>query len=279
MKNLKKLFAIVLCLIICLSLCSCNFIDNMREKQAYSDDKGNIIYKDKTYKLLSECSYFNPDFSKNNTIYLTEKDVPVLLSRAYGYNRKISNDELFIRETVYNDNYGTGGYLYYAREDVYEAYEEKITMYTYFDGYAFSYTAYETNTEGNSNNYPKTLTKYKMLDDEVTEVLSFLFDYGGDSYITGVEDIYNYYITDIYQISKDTNFKKLCGSIYDTPYGIYLTSNDQYGGTKYHKISTIYDKALRKIIDDFKSLDKRNSPPIDTFTSQSGNNEGSDYTF
>ena len=55
MKNIKRILAIVFCLIICFSLCSCNYIDELRSKQAFYDESGNITFRDEVYQVSVFC--------------------------------------------------------------------------------------------------------------------------------------------------------------------------------------------------------------------------------
>lgn len=252
MKTFKKLICLLLCFIICFSLCSCNFLDEMRNEQAFWGKEGTIIYDGKTYKKLSFCQYFDPDFDAEMYIKVTEKDVPVMLSGALGDSAEISKDHSIISLNSYiyydDEHYDK----YYAREDVYNSIENKINSLDYFDGYAFEYTDYE---EDNLLEYEIAETKYKMISSDATETLDFLLNCGGD-FLVDPEYIEQFHLTDIYKVSKDFNFKKNCGTLYNTPEGIYISIFDEYTGTKYIQISIFYQDIFNKVVADFEELDE-----------------------
>lgn len=118
MKKFKKLTAIILILLVCLSLCSCAELDELKDKQAFQAENG-IIYKDNLYKLIDTKDNLYYDFNNQTHLNVTEPDVPVLLS---GYINLISyyinNDKTII----------VGGYdeRFYVREDKYSQYEQSI---------------------------------------------------------------------------------------------------------------------------------------------------------
>ena len=175
MKTFKKLICLYLCFAICFSLCSCNFLDKMRECQAFWGENDTVTYNKKTYKKLSQSEFFDPEIDTEKYIYVTEKDVPVMLSEGFGDSGEISKDNLIIsldgnRYVEYDSHYYTN---YYAREDVFESLEKRINSFDYFDGYAFQYTDYEYD---NPLEYKIAETKYKMISNDVTKDLDFLFN-------------------------------------------------------------------------------------------------------
>ena len=254
MKTFKKLICLCLCFAICFSLCSCNFLDEMREKQAFWGENGTIIYDGKTYKKLNQCEYFDPEINTEKYLRITEKNVPVMLSESFGDSAEISKDHLIISLDSNNYDEYNGYYYndYYAREDVYESIEKRINSLDYFDGYAFQYTDYEYD---NLLEYKIAETKYKMISNDVTKDLDFLFNFGGEFYVDR-EYFKEYFLTDIYKVSKDLNFKKNCGSLYKTPQGIYISPYSQNSDKKYIQISVFYQDMFEEIIKEFEKLDE-----------------------
>ena len=89
MKKSFKIIALVLCLAtLCVTLCSCQALDERRENQAVMIDDTSFSFHDHTYKKMPISSKLQ--FIMNDPIgfqsFLTDKDVPVLLSAMYGYS-------------------------------------------------------------------------------------------------------------------------------------------------------------------------------------------------
>ena len=80
MEKTKKMICILclICLLLPL-LCGCKELDEMRAKQAFYDENGNILWNGAVYKQLPQGEYFQPHTSYENRVYVTEPDVPVLL--------------------------------------------------------------------------------------------------------------------------------------------------------------------------------------------------------
>lgn len=125
MKNIKRILAIVFCLIICFSLCSCNYIDELRSKQAFYDESGNITFRDEVYKILPSSEYLKYYWSAFGN--LTAKDVPVLLSENYKESFSYNNDLSLLSIP--------GTEEYYVREDLYDEYYELVENMPKLDRY------------------------------------------------------------------------------------------------------------------------------------------------
>ncbi len=113
---MKKIKSILLILVLCLSLCSCAELDEMRNCHAINLGNGKLKLNDQIYILLDaqhelELNYDYSDYGRD--IYITEPDVPVLLSQSgiHKYLPSINKDE-----TIIND---VGDF--YVREDVFDA--------------------------------------------------------------------------------------------------------------------------------------------------------------
>ena len=115
MKNFKKIICLVLTILICFSLSGCKVIDRMRNSQIHYNKNQNLVYNNKVYKLLPDCEAFAPNMENREFLYVTDKDVPVLLSRIIGNEANITEDKKFI--TFEDKNYIP---QYYAREDLYD---------------------------------------------------------------------------------------------------------------------------------------------------------------
>ncbi len=110
MKKLKRFTAITIVMIMmCMLLCSCDTLDYAKESHAnWTNDKSTdsiTLSSGDTYLKLDGK---NKDKIVYNTysfqnIYVTDKDVPVLLSEQYGSMLVISGDKNFIYGTIMND--------------------------------------------------------------------------------------------------------------------------------------------------------------------------------
>lgn len=133
-RTLKILTALTLALMVFMSMTGCVKIDKMREEQGYMYGS-SIILNGETYKRLPLCDYLVIDFEGNggsNLIYITDKEVPVLLSAIEGTSARLSNDKKFIR--AYYD-YTAGDYCH---ESIYDAICKEIEAGYNPDGYLYS---------------------------------------------------------------------------------------------------------------------------------------------
>lgn len=139
MKKAKRLVALFAALIlVCLSATGCNAIDEMRKAHGYYTETGSIKLGDTEYFLLSDNEYFSPGGS-GDYIYVTDSDVPVLLSAILG-------DELI----TYNDGVILGDWyseIYYCRADKYDEVAAQIAGEFNPTDYCYSYSAYNTKTD------------------------------------------------------------------------------------------------------------------------------------
>lgn len=142
MKKILKISALILALMMmCLYLTGCDELDQMREGQAVwttKDSTDSITYKGTYYKKLDIDNTPNPLYNQNisNTVYVTDSDVPVLLSNRFGEYFNISEDESFITGWLY-------GYMFeevlYCRADIYDSVMSKINEGVEYTKYGFGY--------------------------------------------------------------------------------------------------------------------------------------------
>ncbi len=140
MKKFKRILALGFVILICVSLCSCNFIDELRSKQAFYDTPDRITFRDEVYIKLPECDNlkYNAEASGN----VTTKDVPVLLSNSYGQHFSFNNDLSLLRISKG---------IYYVREDLYDQYYNVISNKPTLDRYCIS--GKRDNDYGSSREY------------------------------------------------------------------------------------------------------------------------------
>lgn len=98
MKKVSRLLALLLCAFLCLSLSGCGYLDQIRQQQGFWQINGTILWNDTTYRLLDphgETLNLKPDQTPS-LIYVTETDVPVLLSYMLGESFDVCNGKLIL---------------------------------------------------------------------------------------------------------------------------------------------------------------------------------------
>lgn len=157
MKKTKKMICILclICLLLPL-LCGCKKLDEMRTKQAFYDENGNILWNGAVYKQLPQGEYFQPNTNYENRVYVTEPDVPVLLHDLFFKQWMIADDEGLIL-----DNRGDVDlwHWYYCREDRYEELAKRLQEPFQGDMLYYSYWFFDENGE-----YGEQL--YRLTDEE-----------------------------------------------------------------------------------------------------------------
>lgn len=144
-KNTKFLVLVLALVMICLCLTGCDELDQMREEQAVwttKDSTDSITYKGTYYKKLDIDNTPNPLYNQNisGTVYVTDPDVPVLLSNRFGEYFNISEDESFITGWLYTDGYMfIGEEVLYCRADIYDYIMSKISEGVEYTKYGFGY--------------------------------------------------------------------------------------------------------------------------------------------
>ena len=102
MKKTVKILSLILCLLTLSSLlCSCNFLDEKREKHIIyeNDERTEVMLNGKKYKLLpgfDDELIFLSETAYTYDCFMTASDVPVLLASFFGERVSISEDKNFI---------------------------------------------------------------------------------------------------------------------------------------------------------------------------------------
>ena len=114
MKRVKRIVALALALLLCLPLCSCKELDDMRDRQAVRQKDGTLLFNEQIYKVLPYTGEaLNQDTDYDGQIMVTELGVPVLLSKMMGSYARTLGDGAFIEFDAYDNEY-------YCREDLYD---------------------------------------------------------------------------------------------------------------------------------------------------------------
>lgn len=128
MKKVSRILSFaVVCVLLCVSLCSCADIEEMRSHQAFLNEDGTITYKGVSYSLVDVNGDIN--YKADDVIYITPPDVPVLLSAAMGDWAYASDDGHVIEY----------GGTYYCSEEKYDEITQKFNGKIVFDSYCYNY--------------------------------------------------------------------------------------------------------------------------------------------
>lgn len=158
MKRYTRWVAAVTVLLLCLSLCSCARLDELKARHAVWQEDGTILWNDAVYKPLPDMGEevgINRYRLDDQPLRVTEADVPVLLStssRYFNYFEKDSNG-VFLRGYVERDDDYHGKYILFCREDRYEeiaaefanGFEAKGLCYDYYDNQLSAMQTYYVN--------------------------------------------------------------------------------------------------------------------------------------
>ncbi len=137
MKKYAKIIVLILTVFtFCTILCSCDALDEMRDDQGYWKKDGTILYQDNVYVKVDH--YANVNFDEvghGGLIYITEKNIPVLLSKKYGSRFNITKDEVII--TAGNEIYALAGKHAEIEKDAEKTSKGNYDFFTvsYFDTY------------------------------------------------------------------------------------------------------------------------------------------------
>lgn len=186
MKNTKRIFASLLLVLLLFSLCGCVDIDEMRDKHAvFADDTmETVIYKKKEYKLLPVKDNMGWNADYNMPVYITQKDVPVLLASAIGESFYISKNEIFIIDD-YNQSRA------YCRSDMFETASKQMDNPQFVDIYDYEYYDYE------KDDY----FTYELTEQQYT-ALKAAFENGTPTDMSNPYEYWEYYV-DIYQYTEN----------------------------------------------------------------------------
>ncbi len=177
MKKTRIIACIAVIGLLCLCLCGCSLdLDELRANHGIWDGD-NIVLNNAVYKPLPACEELSPTMIPSSyeepCIYVTEKDVPLLLASEYGDVFLTDEAHVFICKETYRDT--ETNLTYYCREDYYEDVLSKINA-----GPVLSYYCYECETWDREtyNYYSKT---YRLTPEETNAVNTVLSTVAGQT--------------------------------------------------------------------------------------------------
>ncbi len=255
-KNTKFIVLIIALLMLCLCLTGCSELDTMREQQAFWTEKGSIdsiTYNGTEYKILPGNNHPIPLGYKHNPIFVTDPDVPVLLSNEFSTYMNLSDDGNFLTgfvypypKTTYISDEGTEAT--YCKADIYDEVIAKINEGIEYTSYCYQYWIYDDEADSDECYY------YYLTDEEadainkVAEEVKPVFD-SEIPYET-------LWLAPLEKVSEDNYFVKSSFELYYDDYDdtYYLVSFSPSLETHSHyevpkKMNDIFDKISEKAIE------------------------------
>lgn len=141
MKKCRRVVALLAVLMLCFSLCGCAQLDHMRANHAVWQEDGSILWDGNVYRKVEGFSEKLGIMYMPMSVYVTEEDVPVLLSEMFGTNIDVSHDGMFLVQHHWD------GIALYCREDKYEEMDSYLQNETVIDQYFYTYMSANYETE------------------------------------------------------------------------------------------------------------------------------------
>ncbi len=243
MKNKTRFSVLILALVMmCLCLSGCDELDTMREYHAFWTETGkfdSITYDGTTYRKLDAFDTPDPMYkSSEQMVFVTEDDVPVLLSEECGTTMMLTEDKKFMQGMVYTSSYRPGSGLaennVYCRVDIYDEIKSRVNSGIEYTLYGYEYWVdYESKSDDGT--YRESEYEYYYLKkdeiDAVNKVLNTVkpvddsqvaYEY---AYILGLDKVSSdkYFGKEGYEIYKDN-----AGDYYLAQYSIALETYTSY---------------------------------------------------
>ena len=190
-KTTRYMLVILSLLLLCVTMTACNPVPEMRKNHATWNEDDSISYNGKTYRQLPPHDTFSPIIDAgSDTVWVTEPDVPVLLSRMMGEHFYSCQNGDFL-----TDNSESG---IYCDSEIYDDMVQSIEAGAPMIYYCFELTEY---------NLEKGIyeTKRILIDEDLSAALKIAFSKPPIELPPGASLDYNERLL-IYRCSKDMMF-------------------------------------------------------------------------
>lgn len=210
-KNFKSMLVLLLVLVQLFVLSGCSALDALRNNQAFYNQDGDILWNGSTYKQLPTCPDLYPEISYETTIYVTEPDVPVLLSAMFHLSRYTPSEDCRI---LMADDYDVN--LYYCEASIYEDLCARIRDPFVPELVCYSYDVFDDDP------YTPSDTAYYTLTPEQVEVITTVVENTEPTVMRDgmtVDHLWSVYLE---ECSKDMLFRRNSMDIFYTGNTYYL---------------------------------------------------------
>jgi len=199
-KALRCLALSLTVILLAVTLCGCNALDEMRACHALLGENSSIILDGTVYMPLPPCDSFAPNTDNERPLVnLTSPDVPLLLSDTLAMQQlEVCADGDILRDAVAG--------IYYCRADRYAEVVERINNGPVFAAYGYEYAYW--NEEG----FTYDVKTYLFTDPQTDAFEQVLFD--TTPIMLNPSTVLPEYQMDVWQYSEDMLFKeRLCSVV------------------------------------------------------------------
>lgn len=161
--NLKKIFVLSLFVVCLLSLCSCDMLDEIKNKQVIFDEEypETVEFRGEKYERITLNPFVSLNYGISDVVYAEKESFPLLLLEKYGkysvYYEK--NDLICVNSRGYTE-------FVYTHEDNVDKYN-KVLENENLSHYKFEYYDYDISTG-------KRVEKSYILKDDITKIINGL---------------------------------------------------------------------------------------------------------
>jgi len=266
MKKTKRLLCLALVIALCLSLCGCRQLDDMKSRHATWMENGNILWNDNVYvplytdSTVGDYEYVEElNWENSEVIHVTKQDVPVLLSKRLGTNGYTGAGGLLLEVNSYvvsvpevtEYEYVN---IFYCRKDMYDWALNALQNGYEIQEYGYYFYDYETGEETRGG---LTNAQRQAIEDTLRTVTP------ADSYQNEYNDYYDNSLT-ISAYSTAHLFSQAIGELFynNGQYCIEYSAYDDdgnYCGKTYvipKKHNALFDELFKKV-----GLDEKTATP------------------
>lgn len=242
-KIYKSILTAALALMLLLSLSGCSALEEMRSVQAYNLGYGTIVWKGDTYKTLPLCNYLSPEMDYTTSVYVTDEDVPVLLSNyVYQEMLDVSKDENFLHAPWTN--------VYYCKEELHADLSLRIKEPFAPDMVCYEFTVYNEDAADFEDRY------YKLSKGQLASLEEILQSEPLPDNDIMWED--QYWGLTLYKSSEDRLLKKDYMDIYYTGNGYFLLLRPEGEAEQLYAVPQKFDGLMQKITAAYRSSNNFN---------------------